>query len=303
MKKILVLAPHEDRAGRASLLAGQLAERTGASITLLRVLEEKLGTGSPSDETRSGRQIRELLLEVETRQVEELASRLRIDGREVSVEVCWGVPWEAVLDRVDRDGFDLVVKPANGLSRKGRVFFGSTALHLFRRCKCPVWVVGDDGRLPEKLVAAVDPTGAIHRRKIAGGILDWADRIGAWSGTQIHVATAWNAPAADLLRENLPEDDWKTYVEEARERVERDLRSLLASRRTAIPDDHVHLIEGIAFEVLPELAEDQDIDLIVMGTLNREGEVGDLLGETAETIIRAVHCSVLTIPPVQPTVL
>ncbi len=297
MEKILVLAPHEDRSGRAAGLAGQLAARTGARVVLLRVLEERHFAGAPSDASESQRRIRQLLVEVETQQVEELGARLRSDGLDVSVEVCWGVPWEAVLDRVRRDGYDLVVKPASGLVRRGHVFFGATALHLFRRCPCPVWVVGNDGHLPNRLLAAVDPSGATHRRLIASRILDWAGTVGGWSGAEIHVGTAWNAVGEEVLRERLDEEERKSYVAQARSEVADDLEQVLRERGLELEDDRVHLVQGVAHEVLPELAREKQIDLVVMGTLAREGAIGDRLGETAETVIREVRCSVLTVPP------
>ncbi len=297
MQKILVLAPHEDRSGRAAGLAGQLAARTGARVVLLRVLEEKHAAGAPSDASEAQRRIRQLLVEVETQQVEDLGARMRADGLDVSVEVCWGVPWEAVLDRVRRDEYDLVVKPASGLVRRGHVFFGATALHLFRRCPCPVWVVGNDGNLPDRVLAAVDPSGPSHRRLIAARILDWAAYVGGWSGAQVHVGTAWHAGSEEVLRERLAEEEWKSYVEQARSEVSHDLERALRDRAPRLPDERVHLVHGVAHEALPELARENDIDLVVMGTLGREGETGDRLGETAETVIREVRCSVLTIPP------
>jgi nucleotide-binding universal stress UspA family protein len=297
LKRILVFAPHEDRSGRAAALAGQLAARTGASVTLLRVLEEKLTTVASRENAEAQESIRRLLVEVETQQVEALASRLRSNGTDVSVEVCWGVPWEAVLDRVRRDDVDLVVKPASGLKRRGRVFFGATALHLFRKCPCPVWVVGDDGRLPNRLLAALDPSGATHRKLIAARILDWAEHVSGWSDAEIHVGTAWNAAGVELVRERLTDDEWKQFMDEARDEVSADLERALADREGSIPANRVHLVQGIAHEVLADLVRDREIDLVIMGTLAREGMIGDQLGETAETMIREVESSVLTIPP------
>ncbi len=226
MEHILVLSPHEDRAGCAVNLAAELAQRTGAKVTLLRVLERNLTTSDSSQLEDPESWIRDLLTEVETRRVGDLTDRFRSRGIEVCVEVRWGVPWETVLELVERDRHDLVVKPASGMSHAGRVFFGYTALQLFRRCPCPVWVVGDEGRLPKRILAAIDPTGAARRRAAAMRILDWAERVGTWADGPVHVATAWHAPAAELLRDELPERDWKAYVADARERAETDLRAV-----------------------------------------------------------------------------
>ncbi len=297
MKSILVLAPHEDRAERAVTLASALAQRTQAKLTLLRVLEESIGSAATSHSNEQGRSLRDLLLEVETRRVEELAERTRAAGVEVSIEVCWGVPWEAVLDLVERDHHDLVVKPATGLNRQGQVFFGSTALHLFRRCTCPVWVVGDEGRLPVTILAAVDPSGAPRRRDAAERILDWAETVSTWSNATLEVATAWQAAGAGLLRGTLEDRELKQYVRSAYDRAREDFDALMRQRGNPPSPAHLHMVEGAAEEALPRIADEIDVDLIVMGTRGQEDRVGGLLGETAETIIRHVRSSVLTIPP------
>ncbi len=59
----------------------------------------------------------------------------------------------------------------------------------------------------------------------------------------------------------------------------------------------VHLIKGQAGDVIPNLAESLEVDLVVIGTVGRTGVPGLLIGNTAETILNAVDCSVLTLKP------
>ena len=55
------------------------------------------------------------------------------------------------------------------------------------------------------------------------------------------------------------------------------------------------LMEGEAQEKIPEYVKDNDIDLIVMGTVCRTGIPGYFIGNTAESILSEVSCSVLTV--------
>ena len=59
----------------------------------------------------------------------------------------------------------------------------------------------------------------------------------------------------------------------------------------------VHLVSGDPRDALPRLARLLDIGLIVMGTVARTGVSGLLMGNTAETILRSVDCSVLAVKP------
>lgn len=300
MDRILVFTPYEDRAARALQLARELALRSGAELTLLRVLEEGLRWNPQRRATDRGQEIRDLLVDVETSELEKLAEPLLEEGLSVDVRVSWGVPWEEITGLVESRSFDLVVKPARGLNNKGRVFFGSTALHLFRKCPCPVWVVGDDGHIPARILAAIDPADDPARRSVADQILGVASRIGCWLDAAVHVVTAWHAPGARALAGKVERAELKEYLEDTRARSRELLDVVIEQTGPEIERDHVHLIEGPARDVLPRFAEDNGFDLIVIGTLGRTGIAGELLGETAEMILREVRCSVLTISPGRP---
>ena len=49
--------------------------------------------------------------------------------------------------------------------------------------------------------------------------------------------------------------------------------------------------------MIPELAAEKEVELIVMGTVSRTGVAGFLIGNTAEKILGQVDCSVLTVKP------
>jgi nucleotide-binding universal stress UspA family protein len=50
-------------------------------------------------------------------------------------------------------------------------------------------------------------------------------------------------------------------------------------------------------ESIVELTQKQEVDLLVMGTVCRTGLSGFLIGNTAEEVLGAVDCSVLTVKP------
>jgi len=62
-------------------------------------------------------------------------------------------------------------------------------------------------------------------------------------------------------------------------------------------DPQLHVITGDAKYIVPAAARDLDVDLIVMGTVARVGIPGFFMGNTAESILNQIDCSVLTIKP------
>ncbi len=296
MQRVLILAPPEDLAARAVSLAADLASRAELEVLLVRALQEAdlrpLGNAEPEDAER----LRSLLVECEAQRLEGLAAPLRGLARKLTTRVLWGAPWEVVLDLVRSCDIDLVVKPARGLSRAGRVFFGATALHLFRSCPCPVWVVGDEGRLPRRILAAVDPGEGPKRRAIGQHILGWAQRIATLAGAELHVVSCWDAPAAEMLKDRLTPEEVGLYKDDASSRALEGFDEILRSVDPPLPPERAHLLEGEASELLPRLVKAERFDLTVMGTLGRPG-VSEILGETTELVVRAVRSSVLTVPP------
>jgi universal stress protein E len=58
-----------------------------------------------------------------------------------------------------------------------------------------------------------------------------------------------------------------------------------------------HLVKGWARKDIPALAKRIKADLIVMGTVVHTGVPGFIIGNTAETILNQIDCSVLAIKP------
>lgn len=298
MKRILTLVPEEDHSEHAVTLATEICRRTGAGLVLLRVLEERVDWPVVQPHSISGPSLKKLLVEHETAALAQVAKRLAPDLEDLEVEVVWGVPWEVVVARVEAEEFDLVIKPAWGLTPERRVFFGLTAIQLFRHCACPVWVVGDLGRLPERILAAIDPTPGDTRRQVAARILEWSMRVAALDpDARVDVGTAWDAPGAQLMRRTLRGPEVDEYVADSRQRATQELGAVLDAAGFPEQPERVHLLEGSAREALPIFIEDEAFDLVVLGTVGRNGLAGELLGETAEWILRAVRCSVLCVSP------
>lgn len=81
------------------------------------------------------------------------------------------------------------------------------------------------------------------------------------------------------------------------EAVRREQLDVLATRHVTTSERSIHMVAGAPGEVLPRLADRLDIGLIVMGTVGRTGLRGLIMGNTAETILRSVRCSVLAVKP------
>jgi universal stress protein E len=59
----------------------------------------------------------------------------------------------------------------------------------------------------------------------------------------------------------------------------------------------LHIVKGEADRVIQDLVQEHNADLVVMGTVARTGIPGLIMGNTAESILNNIGCSVLAVKP------
>lgn len=241
--------------------------------------------------------------EMEAR-VEAMAERARAEGLEARAAVDEGTAFLAIIRRVLRDGHDLVLKGQHtGTSRLAGTYRGPD-LHLMRKCPCPVWIVKDDtAAAVRRILACLDPDteeGDDTRRELNRLVLELAQALARRDGASVDVLGVWSVVGESFLRSGRPQ----IPAEEVDAIVDLERRKSLARLQAmsdAVPAGEVtrnllHL-KGAPGDVIPEHAAQAGIDTIVMGTVCRTGIAGLVIGNTAETILARVSCSVIAVKP------
>jgi len=278
--------------------AVDLARTNGAILTLIDVLPE-IWDGPwfvvPGEE-----RLDQLLTLERQRDLAALAADLTSPGLCVKTLLRTGKPFVELIREVLRGGHDLVIKSAEGSTGGLGGLFGSTALHLLRKCPCPVWVVkSSDPHNCGRVLAAINPAPeGSEEDGLNVAILQLASSIAKRSRSSLGVLHAmWlpyesmlSGPRATVLKWN------RTSRHEAAYRWAYGQIEELIARSGALaitPDLWVE--HGEPAEILTHAAE--DVDLTVMGILSRTGVAGVLIGNTAEIVLQRITSSVLTIKP------
>ena len=127
----------------------QLARNNGARLDVINVYEE---LPDSLDKVISA------LKEQQHDQVTRLIETSRPGIGSVKHVQRSGTPFIEIIKEVLEEGHDLIIKPARGYSRLSAMLFGSTDLHLLRKCPCPVWIIKPSGAPSyQRILAAVDP--------------------------------------------------------------------------------------------------------------------------------------------------
>ena len=189
------------------------------------------------------------------------------------------------------------------------MLFGSTDMHLMRKCPCPVWITKPtEHHQNRRILAAVDldPKEAV-KDVLNRQILEMSTSLAIADCSEVHIMHAWELYGEDILkspRSGVLNAELNLMLE--KEAVERAfwLENLVNHYGAKVDKDAIdyvspqlHLIKGTAKAVIPNKARELDIDLIVMGTVARSGISGFFMGNTAESILHQIDCSVLAIKP------
>lgn len=281
-----------------------LAENNQARLTVLYAWAD-----IPQESAGPAGELRGVLWRKSLEQFEALAAPWR-DRVELDGKVVFGRPFVETIHEVQKHGRDLVIKAAEGNAGVRKRLLGSTDMHLLRKCPCPVWLLKPTHEGPyHRILAAVDFTPSEAHdgdTPLNRQVLDLALSLAISEFAQLHVVHAWDAVAESMLRiwGNGASSDLSTYVETERRRHKEGLDRLMEALEKRAGADalayagpRLHLPRGPARHVIPALAADLETDLLVMGTVGRTGIPGLLIGNTAETILGEIECSVLAVKP------
>jgi universal stress protein E len=224
------------------------------------------------------------------------ARRLEVRAEAVLRE---GHPVVAVVQEVLRGGHDLLILDASALQDEEGS--GAIARRLVRKSPCAALVVrGAPPRARPRVLAAVDPNPeAAGSAEMTAKVLAAAARMTTLLDGEMHVAHAWSAHGEFGLRGRLgiPEEIIVRYLADTEREAEAHLDRALERYEALVPPERRWLAKGRPAYVIPRIARQKEVDLLVVGTVARTASAGVLVGNTAESLLSRAECSLLVVHP------
>ncbi len=289
--------------------AVSLAEHNQADLTIIRALNFPRDTGL-LDDSVYGR-LKNAIINDRQNQLKEITASSPA-GVNIRGKVIEGGIFPEIIREVLRSGYDLVMKCAEEAESLKQRIFGSTDMHLLRKCPCPVWIMKSNEKVKyQRIFAAVDVDQENSDETISGlnqQILEIASSLALSEFSEFHIVHAWTAWGASLLdtprfsfAENGEMADWvekQRVVDEIKmNNLMKTLTEILSSDTMKYLNPQLHIVKGEPHVVIPSLAREKKADLVVMGTVARTGIPGLIMGNTAESILNNIGCSVLAVKP------
>jgi len=214
-----------------------------------------------------------------------------------------------ILDYVEKTSCDLIVMGTQGKPWYERIVLGSTAEAIVRRSTLPVLIVhntqGSQGapRLKRLLLASDFSAGGLGSEK-------WALQLAAHEAEEVTLVHAVENPLLDVYEPDQADIDLRKLMEESRQHPPRSAQPFwdhahrvahaklsLLQQQFLGTQARIELIvrEGPAAEDILHIAEERNVDLIVMATHGRSGVRRLVLGSVTEKVIHATSRPVLAV--------
>ncbi len=208
------------------------------------------------------------------------------DGEQVNITclVKVGDPAKEIVTQVIRGQHDLLLISTRKQKSMKEHLLGGTSIEIMRQCPCPVWAVKPGAGEEKKIMVGLhfDEKVEDHNDTLNHELLRITTEIASKKTTELHLVNIINKADDELTQQRLLAI--KTLVESD---------SFTNPSYEVIPE----VLEGSVTTLLPDYAEQQSVDLLVMGMLSRTGLSGFFIGNTAEKIMDDVHCSLLVVKP------
>lgn len=211
-------------------------------------------------------------------------------------------PAISIIQTAISNQHDLVIKEAETLN-KGAEGFKAADMTLLRKCPCPVWLhrPTDKPRNKRRVAVAIDPSNSNpDHHSLSLRLLELARSIADTCDNRLHIISCWE----NYLESYLNSQEWftvdkkqiATEIHKAKLEHEKALHQII-DEAGRVGEISIHHLHGQPDEKIPQCVNEEEIDILVMGTLARTGISGFVIGNTAENILRSIHCSLVAMKP------
>lgn len=284
---VLIVADREGEEQIALARGMQLAKAMGADAEVVGFCYESLASLDLVHRHEAKRQLLAKRRESLAAQIEEYKPA----GLDVELIVAWDKLVHLWVDsHAHRTGSDVVVRTAH---RSETFLYTPTDWHLLRECEAPVLIAADHWHPTRSIVAAVDLASHSHvKQDLNDTIIATAKRYAEALDNPLHLVYVIHV---STVLKDLHLMDVDAHVEKVRGQM-RPLLAHLASTHD-LPEDRIHVEHGEVADVIAAVAERLEAQLVVMGTVGRQGLNAKLIGNTAERVLTRLETDVLALKP------
>lgn len=216
---------------------------------------------------------------------------------QITNKVVWhNRPFEAIIERVIQDKYDLVIKGTHEHDKFKSVVFTPTDWHILRKCPCPVLLVKEHEWPSNGNILAAVNVGSDEAEHLSLNlkITQEAKQLAHFLKGNVHLVNSFPGTPVNIAIE-IPEFNSTEYNDTMLKHHEQAM--IAHANKFDISVANTHVVEGLPETVIEQVAAQIDAELVILGTIGRTGISAALIGNTAEHVIDQLDCDVLALKP------
>jgi nucleotide-binding universal stress UspA family protein len=220
--------------------------------------------------------------------VREAADRANDRGVSTVTAVEQGEPFRTIVDYATAQSIDLVVMPTHGRSGLSRLLLGSTTERVVRHSDVPVLTLQPDVELTYPYREVLVPTDGSD---CANAALTLGADLATVDDATLHLLSVINVTGLGIdVRADLQMDAFEESAQKA-------VADAAATAKDAGVDSVSEAVEigASVHQTILSYIDDNDVDVVVVGTHGRTGFDRYMLGSVTEKLIRTAPVPVLTV--------
>jgi len=277
LEKILVAVDFSKESEVVLLNAMEVAKTFNSKVSLMYVLPDGL----------NNKNAEKLLKEAAENKLAQSVSLLKEAGVDVDDFILeFGVVLDKVIKAADRIKANLILVGAGDKAENEIFKLGTTAEKIVRKSKQPVWVVKENKKLViNKILCPVDFSK--ESKRALKNAITFAHRFDA----ELIVLSICKSVYSDslLIKLNMSIEDEKCRVSHNQEMDE-----FLEGFNFSNLNWKKIVKGGEPYLEILDVSDDENVDLIIMGTTGKSMLSRILMGSVTEKVIREVPCSFIT---------
>lgn len=282
-----------------------LAKATKCKVTIHAILNEADELNESLFDIIRKDELHQRLLMHHRSRIQDIAQKYNTDNIEVNIDITSGIPFVQTIRKAFDINADITIQSSHPTVRE-HMTYSSSDWHLMRKSPMPVWIVKK--LLPlnaSNIVVAIDTMSKADNTTFNKSIIELAATIAQLFKAKLTVYSVWQLVGEEMFRHSpflkVPIEKINQMLEDQANKAQEKHQELSAwlFKNSSIDTKNImwQLDKGNARDLIPKYVNNHDTDLLVMGTVDRTGIPGLLIGNTAETVLSNIDCSVLTTKP------
>jgi len=288
LSRVLVDVQEDEGPGYVLEKAARIATAAGADLFVVQVVYDA-NVDSTRHDAEARQQLKTLMMQAGEEWLVDLIAGTGFSGKIDSATLWHKHRWEGILDAARDCEADLVMKASHQPEGLDAVLYAPQDWHLLRHADVPVMMVKPSAWVDRPVIlAAID---ALHQDQetLSRRILREASSLAEVLNGDLDIVVA-HPFVQPLIGPSAVPIDFDKVRREAEQEITDTVARLTGAE--SVRYRYLHIEEGSTANAVGHSADETGAEVLVMGTVARDGIKGLVLGNTSETILYRVNCDV-----------